>query len=178
MGFANVCESKTCINKQRKFRTHKTNNKRYGVDNISQLEKIKIRKQKTFVKNYGVENISQLHHIRSKIRETNERRGRWLRDSDRTCYELYNISVRKLTEKQDIQSLENYNLRGSVHKKGYHLDHIYSISDGFKNRVPAEIVANISNLRFIPALDNISKNKRSDITLDYLMRSINKNIIK
>lgn len=178
LGFDNVCGSKTCTNKQRKFRTRKTNNEIYGVDNISQLKKIKIRKQETFFKNYGVANISQLPHIQRKIRETNERRGYWLRASDRGCYELYSMQVRNLTKIQDIQSLENYNLRGPVHKNGYHLDHIYSISDGFKNKVPVEVIAHINNLRFIPALDNITKNKKSDITLDYLMRSINKNIIK
>lgn len=48
----------------------KTNNKKYGSDNISQNEVIKNKKIKTTLKNYGVENPSQSKDIKKKKCET------------------------------------------------------------------------------------------------------------
>jgi|GEM_PF-6072544 len=68
--------------------------------------------------------------------------------------ELYYRLVDSITKKQPIHLLEHYDKRG---KKSYHLDHIYPISKGFKNKIPPEIIGDLSNLRFIPWLDNIQK---------------------
>jgi len=47
-----------------------TNNKKYGVDNISQSKQIKKKKKITTLKNYGVENPSQSDEIKNKKCET------------------------------------------------------------------------------------------------------------
>ena len=49
---------------------------------------------------------------------------------------------------------------------GYHVDHIYSIRDGFVNNVPPEIVGHWTNLRMIKRKDNQCKSQRSDRTLE------------
>tara|TARA_R110002153_G_scaffold273955_1_gene446218 strand:+ start:94 stop:804 length:711 start_codon:yes stop_codon:yes gene_type:complete len=54
-----------------------------------------------------------------------------------------------------------------------HLDHVYSINDGFNNNVPPEIIGSIMNLRVISGQSNRSKSNKSDITLDELMELYN-----
>lgn len=51
----------------------------------------------------------------------------------------------------------------------YHLDHIYSIRDGFLNNVPPEIVGHWTNLRLIPREENQRKNYKSELTLEELI---------
>jgi len=62
----------------------------------------------------------------------------------------------------------------------YHLDHIYSIIDGFSNNVSPEIISSPINLRMLTENENIVKNGTSHMTLEQLynlyeqfMREIN-----
>lgn len=68
--------------------------------------------------------------------------------------ELYYRLVNSITKRQPVHLLENSNKRGN---KSYHLDHIYPVSKGFKNKIPPEVIGDISNLRFIPWIDNLKK---------------------
>lgn len=68
--------------------------------------------------------------------------------------ELYYRLVDSITKQQPIHLLEHSEKRG---KKSYHLDHIYPVSKGFKNKIPPEVIGDISNLRFISWLDNLKK---------------------
>ena len=43
---------------------------KYGVDNVSMLEEIKIKKEKTCIKHFGVKNPFQSSEIKNKIKET------------------------------------------------------------------------------------------------------------
>jgi len=56
-----------------------------------------------------------------------------------------------------------------------HLDHIYSIYDGFKNNIPVYLMTCVSNLRIISSSKNVSKGKKSDITIEELFERFNKN---
>jgi hypothetical protein len=101
----------------------------------------------------------------------------------RTCYEknkksnavkykygffLYHFLVWKETNKnfKEYQNLINPNNLKRTSK--LHLDHIYSIYDGFQNNVPTYIISSIQNLRLVSSARNISKGKKSEITLDEL----------
>lgn len=91
----------------------------------------------------------------------------WLKNL--TVYQKYRRDVNKITNKQNISSLINYNKRGLAGKLGaYHLDHKYSILEGFKNGIDSEIIGNIVNLEFIPWKDNIIKKDKCSITLEEL----------
>jgi hypothetical protein len=171
-GYYSICESNECSKLQRAEKTKKTNLEKYGCENVSANKEIQKKKAETFKKNNGVDNISQLLKTQDKIRETMLKTGRWISEKDRDDKLLYEFKVRKLTEKQNIKILENYELRGPVEKDGWHLDHIYSIYDGFKNNIPIHIIANINNLRMIPAKKNQSKNFRSEIHIDDLINKI------
>lgn len=70
----------------------------------------------------------------------------------------YKREVWKLTEEQPLHTLPNIEKRSF---KGYHLDHKVSIWDGFKKGLPINQVADISNLRMIPAHENMLKGRKS-----------------
>ncbi len=53
----------------------------------------------------------------------------------------------------------------------YHLDHIYSVIDGFKNGILPQIIASPVNLQMLSANSNISKKGNSDMTLDELLKA-------
>jgi transposase len=86
-------------------------------------------------------------------------------------YEKYKLCVIKLTNRQSINLLENYEKRGTSGTNGaYHLDHKYSIFEGFKNNVKPEIIASLKNLVFIPWRDNVVKRTKCSITKEELIK--------
>ena len=79
-----------------------------------------------------------------------------------------------LTNKQDLSKLENFEKRGRAGITGaFHLDHIYSIKEGFLNNVNPEVIASLVNLRFIPFEENISKKEKCDMDLETLLKVYN-----
>ena len=85
-------------------------------------------------------------------------------------YYKYELEVLKITRQQPIKSLSNYDKRGNSGVDGaYHLDHKFSIIEGFKNNVKPEIIGNIKNLEFIPWKENLNKRAKCSITLQELI---------
>jgi len=76
----------------------------------------------------------------------------------------YKKSVRSLTNRI-YKKYRNY-INPNKYRRGknYHLDHIYSIVDGFENNVPVDITSNPHNLRMVPAKENLNKNGKSYIS--------------
>jgi len=84
--------------------------------------------------------------------------------------QYYRDSVSRLSRRQPIHLLENYDKWGR--KGGYELDHIYPVSEGYKSGIPVEIISDIRNLQFIPKEDNIKKsNKVTDESSIFLRKS-------
>jgi|LakMenEpi03Aug12_release.lakeMendotaPanAssembly.Ray.scaffolds.fasta_scaffold279347_2 predicted HTH domain antitoxin len=82
----------------------------------------------------------------------------------------YKNDVMKITRQQPISDLINYNKRGNSGIDGaYHLDHKYSILEGFNNNLPSEIIGNIKNLEFITWEENIKKRTKCSITINELI---------
>lgn len=81
--------------------------------------------------------------------------------------ERYYTQVWSLTEQQ---YKEHYSKIPDAYLRSpdYHLDHIYSISEGFKQQIPAEVIAHYTNLRVIPASLNCSKQGECHKTLTQL----------
>lgn len=71
----------------------------------------------------------------------------------------YYRKVWEHTNRQNLQELTNYEKRGKIgHSEDpYHLDHIIPISYGYKNDIPPEVIGDIENLQFIPAIENVRK---------------------
>lgn len=82
----------------------------------------------------------------------------------------YKQLVLKLTKKQPLYLLKNYEKRGVSGIDGaYHLDHKYSISEGFKNNIKPQIIADLNNLEFIPWEENVKKRTKCSITKEELI---------
>jgi len=61
-------------NKCKKIKTKKTNLKKYGVENVFQLESVKIKSKNTCQKKYGVEFYQKTQDYKKKIKNTNIRK--------------------------------------------------------------------------------------------------------
>jgi DNA invertase Pin-like site-specific DNA recombinase len=82
----------------------------------------------------------------------------------------YKSEVMKITRQQPICELLNYDKRGVSGVDGaYHLDHKFSISEGFKNGILPKIIGNIKNLEFIPWKENVKKRTKCSITIKELI---------
>lgn len=85
-------------------------------------------------------------------------------------FKEYKRKVLIITNKQPIHTLLNYDKRGLSGVKGkYHLDHKYSILEGFINKISPDIIGNIRNLEFIPWEENLKKRTKNSITINELI---------
>jgi hypothetical protein len=73
--------------------------------------------------------------------------------------EKYYKKVKRITESQDLSTLPGFDKRGrcDIDPDCFHLDHVIPISYGWLNDIPPEVIGDISNLQFIPWVDNIKK---------------------
>lgn len=132
---------------------------------------IKIKYNHNIYKNLSTE---QEEEIANKIRETNERSGLWIPKDQLPKFEQYKREVLKYTYKNDITLLENYQHRGLAGTDGaYHLDHKYSIKQGFIDGILPSIIGSISNLEFITWEENVSKQHKCSILIGELIDNEN-----
>ena len=79
-------------------------------------------------------------------------------------FKKYKRKVVSITKKQPIHDLLNFNKRGVSGVDGnYHLDHKFSIVEGFKQKISPWIIGNIINLEFIPWEENVKKRTKCSI---------------
>lgn len=90
------------------------------------------------------------------------------RQENRSDREKYYLEVQRITERNyrlGIDIIDPDRKRGTF----FHLDHVFSVLHGYHNDVDPEIIGSVSNLRIIPAADNLSKSCNCDITLEELL---------
>jgi DNA-binding CsgD family transcriptional regulator len=81
----------------------------------------------------------------------------------------YKRKVISVTKKQPIHNLKNFNRRGVSGVDGnYHLDHKFSIVEGFKHNISPEIIGHVKNLEFIPWMENVKKRTKCSINKEDL----------
>ena len=74
---------------------------------------------------------------------------------------------------KSLSKLPNFENRGHVSKEGtYAIDHKISISFGFNNNIPYEIIGNIDNLQMLPHSINSSKHSKCFSCLDYCFHGL------
>ena len=130
--------------------------------------------QQTFMAKYGTTNPSKCREIITKVRRTNEERGNWVPRESIEDFELYSRLCRNITNRQNLNSLNNIDLRGTIMDNKYHLDHKFSIYQGFNNSIPPFIIGDLSNLEMIPATENLKKHKLSSTTKEQLFEDFYK----
>jgi hypothetical protein len=115
---------------------------------------------------------NSLHIKKDEIRKTMEEKGLWIPLDLVSDFELYKRAVCGITQK-NVHLIPNYDpsIRGrcSLAEDNHQIDHILSITDGFKQGIAPEILGSIANLRFIPWQDNLSKWSDSHITAEELI---------
>jgi hypothetical protein len=89
-------------------------------------------------------------------------------------------NYRKLVDKETEKNYKIY--KNFINPNGYnrgknafHLDHIYSVLHGYLNNVDYKIIASPYNLRMVLYSANLSKNSKSDISLEMLLEEIKNN---
>lgn len=161
---------------------------KYGVDNVSKnkevidkiqkslsiidpitgettLEKSMKKREDNCFEKYGVKYFFQTDEFFESIG-----RKRNLNVSD---FLKYRRIVNRVTEKT---FKDNFDILCCVYFRGeeYHLDHIYSVYDGYINSVDPNIIGSISNLQLISKKINLNKSVKSWQTLEELVNKHNK----
>lgn len=166
--YGETCYFKTDEFKE-KLKEH--NIEKYGVENYFNSEDYKIKSKEVSLKKYNSE-----YYLSSELRKQREiESGHWISDEDRTEYELYRLNVWRITNKQDLESLKDIDKRGRIdlNPDAYHIDHKFSIREGFEENIPPEIIGSLKNLEMIPGRKNCAKNSKCSITKEELLDDSN-----
>lgn len=145
---------------------------RYGVENASSLDSVKqIRREKALAK-YGVDNVSKADSVKRVISE--KRSDYWDRVYENKKFTIdgmsrdqYSRRCHQYAETQYYRHQQQIDPEGK-RSKHWHVDHIFSVTDGFLNDVPINVISDISNLRLISDTENYAKHKKSEKTLEKL----------
>ena len=125
----------------------------------------KVRKCNIGINSHAIKLVEHSERMTSK----NHPRWKNYTEEDREDIKSYKAGVTQITNtnyRKYYYIINPYKLKRSRNK--FHLDHIYSIIDGFNNKVPPEIIANPYNLKVITYIENISKKGNSHMTLSQL----------
>ena len=171
-GYGKTCSSRC----QSEYAASKTFSKLTNEEKTILFKKQKETRKKNVLKKYGVDNVMKVKEIASenhkKMRQTNIDSGRWLNyDNIGNDYKTYYKKVWYITNKQNTGILENIEKRGHITIEGsYHLDHKYSIKQGFIDNIPVWVIGDICNLEMILGKHNLSKQEKCSITKEELFR--------
>lgn len=168
---------------------HQTHFNNYGYNTHSQMPEEKIKLSKACFKMNAERPESLKQIIVIKMNEFNKNNfdcnTGWLPSAIET--RLKNNNLIPFESKQDfikyrywcefytnindLSLFENHEKRDNHWKNAdaYHLDHIVSVFDGFKNNIPSWIIGSKYNLRFIHYKQNLSKSKKSDMLIEDLI---------
>jgi hypothetical protein len=112
--------------------------------------------------------------IFSKMLQTLYSSGAILRPDFKSDFEKYKQKVVRLTEinyRRYKNIIDPLNLRS----KEYHIDHRYSIIQGFIDNVEEIVISSPFNLEIKKSQDNCSKQGKCDISINELLEKINNN---
>jgi len=163
-GIGNVLSSPIIRDKVKK-----TNIERYGVESNLSIPAVRDKIKKTNIEKYGAEHALSNPIIKDKIKKTNIESGLWYR-VDKPLWEIYRDRVHELTYHTYNKYKEQINPQGLPRGiNTYHLDHRFSIKEGFENNIPIHIIASVHNLEMLKAKDNRIKTRKCSISLENLL---------
>lgn len=155
-------------------------NKNIKLNNIDEnglnsYDRMVIKVKETCLERYGVDNIRKSpEFIEYSINKRIEN-GNILSMEDKSDIQIYKSFVSFYSNKNFRKYY--YFINPKRLKRGrndYHLDHNYSISEGFRNNIPIWIICHPCNLQMMDWNENISKNKKCNHTLEELLEKIEK----
>lgn len=125
---------------------------------------------KSLRKFYSEASSAVLEEIYRRRMLTKHERGIIQLNKDPEQWSEYCMLVWSQTEKNYRRHRRLINPLG--HRRGhrcFHLDHKYSLFEGFKNGVAPEIIASVGNLEMLSSEDNLRKHSKCSITLEELL---------
>jgi len=156
---------KEVINKKRED----TMFEKYGVTSLFASSDFKNKRKESLLEKYG----SETYNNPDKTRETRIENGTQIDDEVVDKFFEYKkvVTNRTITMYRNNQNLINpNNLKRS--NKSYHIDHIFSIKQGFLINLPVEIVSHPCNLHMIHYKENLIKQDNCWIELNELLKKI------
>jgi len=84
-------------------------------------------------------------------------------------YEAYRKAVWRITNQQYKLHKDIINPSGLPRSLRYHLDHIFSIQQGWMNKISAEIIGGYRNLQILEGKRNRQKGNKCEITLEEIL---------
>lgn len=164
-GYRMTCGNPFCSNSipEKILKEKQTKLEKYGDENYSNKEK----SAKTNINKYGNKMYLATTEGQAKRRIPLLAKGLIKSDEYKTDYEIYRRNVDRLTSKNPIHLLENFNKRGVT---GYHLDHKFSVSEGFKQNILPYHIASMKNLEMIDGSLNRQKSTNCSISREDLFK--------
>ncbi len=148
-----------------------------GVSNAMDLPGVRAKHQ---------ESTSSKEYIEQRFKTIDERYGSYstlqdiknqkmkvgrYREYDMDDLLKYRSAVYSYTRLNDLASLEGWEKRGRLDLKpdAYHLEHKYSVLQGFKNNISPSIIGSRYNLEMVCGRQNIKKSDDCSITIGELL---------
>lgn len=147
------------------------NLEKYGVPNASQAEEVKQAKQQTFLDHYG--SVEKKQELSSRLSAA--KKASWERKTAGKRYNNEGLTRAQYRNRCQQYADTQYNRHKqqvdpqSLRSRQWHLDHIYSVQDGWLNDVPVNIISDITNLRIVHYSENFAKCATSHKSLDQLI---------
>jgi len=174
LGYRKYCSRKCSRNDPSTLEKQKqTNLKRHGVEHVMHCASVKDAYASTMIERYGSECPFSSSIIKRKIRESKLKSGSYIRDEDKSEFEIYKKKVVTITNQQPLHVLQNYDKRGQC-RGFFSLDHKYSIKRGFIDKIDPEVIGSLVNLEYIEVSKNSSKQERCSIGKEELFDSFHK----
>ena len=169
-GFNKYCSCRClALCGEQQAKANKTLKEKYGeeVTNRFQLTHSKEKMKKTNLRRYGTEHFLDSKDGKLKFRNSMEEKGLWVPYNDLNDFDKYRRQVERYTSKN------RKNIKG-IEKRGthsYHVDHKYSVFEGFKYSIPPWIIGSECNLEMLYYKENISKNNNCSISKKELLEN-------
>jgi len=128
-------------------------------------KEVQEKRKETWMKKYGVDNPFKAEKVIEKISQVNKESGKWYNYDTKKAE--YNATVCELTNSQyykHFHDIPNADKRSNE----WYLDHIFSISEGYNQDIPPEIISHYTNLQILSRYDNSSKGAKCGKTKEKL----------
>jgi hypothetical protein len=152
-----------------KLKIIEKNKEKYGVPYYVETEEFKNKAKATLKKKYGVDNYSKTKEFQEFLVKSGLKKDHLLMSE----FKKYHNSVKNYTSRS-FRKYKNLLCKTYPRSINYQLDHIYSIFDGFKNKIDPRIIGSIVNLQILPQDINKKKNVQSWITIERLLELYDK----
>lgn len=142
---------------------------KYGVEYATQTDFYKEKRKKTLKEKYG----SETYNNPNKTKETRISNGTQINDDFIKNFLSYKkiATNRTMTMyRNNIQFINPNNLKRGI--KSYHLDHKFSLKQGYLLGLPIEVITHPVNLEMIHYKDNLIKQDNCSITIQSLLDNI------